>query len=513
MKTQDIKAVTFSLGLVAGSAALCRAASLPVYLAAYILGSSFMAQMQAGVVASSAAATLIGKVTLFPWVSSALFTAATLVTTAGLIYLAYKGVCAALNFVRGRIAAGDLKSAQRLTPIIKLLAYLPGPSLKDLAGTNRQMMKLILQIGRESASFGAVYKHHFVQSETHIQWALLEEPIDKELVELALHFISFKAETNVGALVATMIKSLDLSEEAEATFVQKLKEASYTEHSPIFEGEYVWNNPQPFIDAGYSEALFKVALNNKRPPSGALLFDVLGLKPSNACLESALAHPKGEALARDLIRRGYKTEMPFHKTASTAVAREFYQSGKYALDRRDSGGNTPLHAAAAQGFEGPLSYYRQLGLDIQAKNAKGELPFDLACKYGHPRIVRNLLETGGFCEGPYNTMAWVRAASRGDLDLLKAFVGAGQDLFVIGWDDKSALDLATEYGHQEAALWLAEQMRKRGTGLGGWINPKYPRAIEKAAANARESGHVELSLKLREPAASGPTLRKRSSPS
>lgn len=496
MEIQNSKALAFSLTCVGGVAAMGQVAQLPVSFAAYILGSSFLAQMQTSILASKAATTFCAKIVLFPWLSAGLFTAASIVIALGFTYLSCKGLCMALDFVRGIIKAGDVKTAKRLAPFVQLLAHLEGPPLTSLAGKNLEMLKFILEIGRESTCLRQNYMYHFALSELPIQQALVRKTIDTELVELILYQTSFESNTNVAALVAVKLKPFELNKAVQAAFVRKLREAKFTEHSPVFVGRYVWVNTKPFIDAGYDEMLFRAALKKKKIPSGRLLFDEYGIDPSDKLFEIALEAPRAEALARDLLRRGCQTKLPFHKTASTALARELHASGKFSINRCDDAGNTPLHAAAALGFEGPFSYYRQLGLDPQAKNARGERPFDLACKHGHLPIVRNLLETGCSFEGPYTTYAWCKAAVSADLDLLKAFEAAGQDIFEEGWGGMTALDLAAENGHHEAAHWLLQRMQEWCTGSLGWVNPRYWKAVEKAAAIARENEHVELSQAL-----------------
>ena len=53
----------------------------------------------------------------------------------------------------------------------------------------------------------------------------------------------------------------------------------------------------------------------------------------------------------------------------------------------DSGGNTPLHAAAGCGNLVAVKVLLQFHSDVYAKNCEGNLPVHLAAEHGHHKLV------------------------------------------------------------------------------------------------------------------------------
>lgn len=484
--------------MVGASLVLLEVGSLPVHGIAYILGASFIPQMQANIAAAQATATLVGKITLFPWVSAGIFTAMSVVMTSALICLIYHGETSVLDYLRRKIASGDVAMVERLAFLVPVLACLPGPSLKKLAQQHPEVLKLILQAGEGQEDLGVFYQHHLAPDEETLRILLTAQPVDRAFVLDLIGRTPFDANSDVGACVAACIVSWDLTHAQRAAFVAQLREAKYAKGSPVFASQFLWVNPQVFAEAGYGEILFDRALQKDKIPTARYLFNRVGIKPSKHLLEMALAHPQGEALASALFQRGIQIAFPFHTIASAAVARRLHQAGG-AITSCDSAGNSPLHAAAAQGFEGPFDYYLDHGLDLMQKNHAGETPFDLACKHGRSRMITKIMQAKGARTGPYNHWVWARAAEQGDLEMVQGlFEHTDQDLFAIGWDGQNALDGAASNGHCAVALWIAEKMREYSIGSLGVISQRYRRVVKKAAQMAHFEGHHMICQKLQE---------------
>ena len=54
--------------------------------------------------------------------------------------------------------------------------------------------------------------------------------------------------------------------------------------------------------------------------------------------------------------------------------------------------NTPLHEAAAKGYEDMLSYLLELGCDVNCRSLEGETPLHLAVRNGHVGCIRAMLK-------------------------------------------------------------------------------------------------------------------------
>lgn len=147
--------------------------------------------------------------------------------------------------------------------------------------------------------------------------------------------------------------------------------------------------------------------------------DLINLKDSNRnafhCL--ALVHIMADAHGKSLVFATLKglqnwmrpyVDPPLPKQSHSVLARDIIDGigGAVAnvaawlaragipLDTPDSGGNTPLHHAAAGGMLELSSFLVEHGANVNKKNREGRTPLHYSCSYGHTAVAGRLVEAG-----------------------------------------------------------------------------------------------------------------------
>jgi ankyrin repeat protein len=126
------------------------------------------------------------------------------------------------------------------------------------------------------------------------------------------------------------------------------------------------------------------------------------------------------------------------------------------VHEKDAGGNIRLHYFAKGGFMQEVEKMIKEGADVFAKNDKEETPLTLSLQFGHPEVVKVLVEhfinsnsEESWMKEPDvdgNTMLHFAAAA-GMKMRVKTFLQKGININVQNKDGKTATHFACQYGH------------------------------------------------------------------
>ncbi|KAF4415810.1 Ankyrin repeat [Fusarium acutatum] len=205
-----------------------------------------------------------------------------------------------------------------------------------------------------------------------------------------------------------------------------------TEAQATFIGAQFYNGRTPLSFAAEKghEAIVKLLINK-----GA----TVGLRPTNEAKSTRLAPISYAA------RNGHE-----------GVIRTLVEIGQADPDSPDFKGRTPLSYAAEKGLASVVRLLlEKYKADPDHMDEDGHTPLSDAAKNGHVGIIRELLETGKV--GPDSVDGWgltplCQAAFWGHKFVVLLLIEKGADVeYVIpsgDWKGKSALAIATRYGHQ-----------------------------------------------------------------
>ena len=131
----------------------------------------------------------------------------------------------------------------------------------------------------------------------------------------------------------------------------------------------------------------------------------------------------------------------------------------------NSNGDTPLHFAAATGrsdvVEALLDFNAAQREDslTEVRNSAGYAALHLATIGGHLDTAQRLMDSNvSFCDtsAPHGMNAALLAADKGDIELLRLFIGRGCDLEGFSGNGMTALHYAAANGHSDATIVLLE---------------------------------------------------------
>ena len=162
---------------------------------------------------------------------------------------------------------------------------------------------------------------------------------------------------------------------------------------------------------------------------------------------------------------------PLHWAAALGVPEQvaFYvQNKEYPVNALSPQSWTAAHLAAREGHTKILKTLMTApGIDLTIKNREERTPLHIAAIHNRKWAAKALLERHAKLIGlrdKYDRTAFIIAAEKGHVEILKILKGFGQDMNETtvkqGW---TALHLAAEYGKVDAVKWLVENGTKKWT--------------------------------------------------
>lgn len=162
---------------------------------------------------------------------------------------------------------------------------------------------------------------------------------------------------------------------------------------------------------------------------------------------------------------------PLHWAAALGVPEQvsFYvQNNEYPVNALTPQSWTAAHLAAREGHTKILkTLLTAPGIELTIKNREGRTPLHIAVIHNRKWAVRLLLERQArllSLRDKYDRTAFIMAAERGHIEVLKILKDYGQDMNEVtlkqGW---TALHLAAENGNDIAVKWLVENGTKKWT--------------------------------------------------
>lgn len=210
-----------------------------------------------------------------------------------------------------------------------------------------------------------------------------------------------------------------------------------------------------------------------------------------AWIDQGAAWPEGVSMSAetklDQSDRAAKALFAAIRAGDLAGVRSLVEGSKELANARDRRGSTPLMQAAMYGDAALLGYLLDHGAEVNAtnddgatalmraagdydkvnvllergakvdaKSALGRTPVLIAANFpGNTRTVKLLIERGANVkdQDPFGDTCLTAAAKRGDVEMVKALVAAGADLFAGG---RPPLAWAAEEGNLETVVCLLE---------------------------------------------------------
>lgn len=178
----------------------------------------------------------------------------------------------------------------------------------------------------------------------------------------------------------------------------------------------------------------------------------------------ALYHGRKE-IADAILARGPTLDL--HAAAAVGDLRrvqELVEENTPSVNSYSPDGFPPLGLAAYMGHADVVEYLLSCGANVNqiGRNPGKFTALTGAASQGHYRVAKILVEAGAdvnyWYGGGFTPV--LEAAANGDIDMLELLVSHGGDLAVETEQGKTALSLAIEKGHPEAAEWLRKHRAK-----------------------------------------------------
>ncbi len=181
--------------------------------------------------------------------------------------------------------------------------------------------------------------------------------------------------------------------------------------------------------------------------SGAVDDDVENVSNYRTSIEAGSSPPLRQRDASDLLLAVAKNDL---ETVQQRVG-----NGD-DINSKNSVGNTALHLAAEQGFDGIATWLVANGANVGVANHRGWTPLHLAARYGNLRIGALLVEHDADVNARHidgDTPLHLAAAYNWG-DIVRLLLDAGADAAVRGAWDHTALDWAQRLGYREIVEWM-----------------------------------------------------------
>ncbi|KAJ4840877.1 hypothetical protein Tsubulata_010371 [Turnera subulata] len=187
-----------------------------------------------------------------------------------------------------------------------------------------------------------------------------------------------------------------------------------------------------------------------------------GRKILNNLLEGKESNLRDKQLESDITFHIGKQEAELAlRVNSAAYHGDLYQLKGFIRagadpNRTDYDGRSPLHLAAARGYEHITEFLIQEGVDINVKDNFGNTPLLDAIKNGHDRVA-SLLFQGGASLNIDNAGSYLCAAvAKGDSDFVRRLLSNGMDPNSKDYDHRTPLHVAVSEGLYLMAKLLLE---------------------------------------------------------
>jgi len=165
----------------------------------------------------------------------------------------------------------------------------------------------------------------------------------------------------------------------------------------------------------------------------------------------------GHVKVADLLKGPEDALVEAAKANDVSRAKQIVEANGALLNRRDPQfGATPLHWAALKGNNEVAEYLVSAGADLNAKNNKGETPYQVADRAGKKNMLSVLAGGGGATGAPAGEIGIFEAAKRGDLARVQQLVRG--DSTLLGQKDAAfgatPLHWAALRGHTDVVAFL-----------------------------------------------------------
>ncbi|XP_030851347.1 transient receptor potential cation channel subfamily A member 1 homolog isoform X2 [Strongylocentrotus purpuratus] len=151
-----------------------------------------------------------------------------------------------------------------------------------------------------------------------------------------------------------------------------------------------------------------------------------------------------------------KLILPAATNGCTGIVSELIRWKKETINRKDELNNTPLHLAAASGFDMTVQELVKAKGNVQARNSHGQMPLHLAASNGWSRTAEVLLKAKSIVDpvdGKGNTPLHL-AAINGQLKTIKLLSSRDADVTIKDWECMNCLDHAIKHGHESVAMLI-----------------------------------------------------------
>ncbi|XP_041462756.1 transient receptor potential cation channel subfamily A member 1 homolog isoform X2 [Lytechinus variegatus] len=156
-----------------------------------------------------------------------------------------------------------------------------------------------------------------------------------------------------------------------------------------------------------------------------------------------------------------KLILPAATSGCTGIVSELIRWKKETINRKDELNNTPLHLAAASGYDMTVQEIVKAKGNVQARNSHGQMPLHLAASNGWSRTAEVLLKaksTVDPVDGKGNTPLHL-AAINGQLKIMKLLFSRDADVTFKDWESMNCLDHAIKHGHEAVAMLILNHDR------------------------------------------------------
>lgn len=294
-----------------------------------------------------------------------------------------------------------------------------------------------------------------------------------------LHFAAWNGHVEVAKLLLSRGADLNARERDNET---ALFYAAAEGHAPM--AEYLLSRGADLNDtlSRVGNTVVSLALDRRKPEMVRLLIEKGA---------SVRMHPRGE----------YPANWTLMHTAAWEGGKEFIEflaSHGVPIDRKTTGGRTPLHNACMQGNIEGAKALAALGADVNAIMDDGAVPLFFAISRGNFPLASFLIESGAISleSNRANGMTLLHyAATKGYSDVAGLLVDKGANVKAKDGRGRTALDCAIQYGQAAcAALLKSRGSRISKSGEAGPKPPKRGQAVVYYLGHSgwavRTSGHL-----------------------